>query len=62
MMVGPGLFTFTFAFFINPKMEWIVPGAPWYLGAFLLFVAAGMATRIPRVAADTEPAVLAPPE
>ena len=54
MMLGPGLFTFTFAFFIDPKREWTIPGAPWYLGAFLLFVAAAMSTRIPRVAAETE--------
>ena len=54
MMLGPGLFTFTFAFFIDQKREWTVPGAPWYLGAFLLFVAAAMSTRIPRVAAETE--------
>ena len=54
MMLGPGLFTFTFAFFIDPKTGWTVPGAPWYLGAFLLFVAAAMSTRIPRVAAETE--------
>jgi hypothetical protein len=39
-----------------------VPGAPWYLGAFLLFIAAAMSTRIPRVVAETEPAVVAPPE
>ena len=54
MMLGPGLFTFTFAFFIDQKREWTVPGAPWYLGAFLLFVAAAMSTRIPQVAAETE--------
>ena len=54
MMLGPGLFTFTFAFFIDPKREWTIPGAPWYLGAFLLFVAAAMSTRIPQVAAETE--------
>src|SRR5205814_6253375 len=44
--------SFTFAFFIDPKREWTVPGAPWYLGAFLLFVATAMSTRIPRVAAE----------
>jgi DHA1 family tetracycline resistance protein-like MFS transporter len=61
MMLGPGLFTFTFAFFIDPKTGWNVPGAPWYLGAFLLFIAAAMSTRIPRVAAETEPATVVPP-
>ena len=42
---GPGLFTFIFAFFIDRKYGWNIPGAPWYLGAVLLFVAMIMATR-----------------
>jgi len=46
---GPALFTFTFAFFIDPVRGWNLPGAPWYLGGFLLFVAMGLATRIPRL-------------
>ena len=54
MMLGPGLFTFTFAFFIDPQKGWNFPGAPWYLGAFLLFVAAAMSTRIPRVSVESE--------
>jgi MFS transporter, DHA1 family, tetracycline resistance protein len=58
MMLGPGLFTFTFAFFIDPKKSWNIPGAPWYLGAFLLFVAAAMSTRIPRAVAEREPAAM----
>ena len=29
--------------------RWNLPGAPWYLGAFLLFVAMLMATRIPKL-------------
>lgn len=62
MMLGPGLFTFTFAFFIDQEKGWNVPGAPWYLGAFLLFVAAAMSTRIPRVVAEAESAAVAPPE
>jgi DHA1 family tetracycline resistance protein-like MFS transporter len=62
MMLGPGLFTFTFAFFIDQGKGWNVPGAPWYLGAFLLFVAAAMSTRIPRVNAEAEPAAVVPPE
>ncbi|HEY2614280.1 MAG TPA: TCR/Tet family MFS transporter [Chthoniobacterales bacterium] len=49
-IIGPGLFTFTFAFFIDPKRGWNIPGAPWYLGAFLLFFAMIMSTRIPRLA------------
>lgn len=48
-IIGPALFTFTFAYFINPARGWNLPGAPWYLGAFLLFVAMSMATRIPKL-------------
>ena len=31
---GPSLFTFIFAYFIDQKLGWNIPGAPWYLGAF----------------------------
>src|SRR5256714_635046 len=48
-IIGPGLFTFTFAYFVEPANGWNLPGAPWYLGAFLLFVAMSMATRIPKL-------------
>jgi DHA1 family tetracycline resistance protein-like MFS transporter len=34
MLIGPGLFSVTFAFFIAPEHR--LPGAPWYLAAFLL--------------------------
>jgi DHA1 family tetracycline resistance protein-like MFS transporter len=50
-IIGPGLFTFTFAYFIEPAHRWNLPGAPWYLGAFLLLIAMSMATRIPKLAA-----------
>jgi DHA1 family tetracycline resistance protein-like MFS transporter len=52
-IIGPGLFTFTFAHFIEPAHGWNLPGAPWYLGAFLLFIAMSMATRIPKLAPAT---------
>src|SRR6266480_3012265 len=39
VLLGPGLFTFTFAYFIDPKSGWNFPAAPWFLGAALLFVA-----------------------
>ena len=48
-IIGPGLFTFTFAYFIDPAHGRNFPGAPWYLGAVLLFVAMSMATRIPKL-------------
>jgi DHA1 family tetracycline resistance protein-like MFS transporter len=60
-IIGPGLFTFTFAFFIEQKQGWNIPGAPWYLGGFLLFVAMALATRIPRLPAGTGLAAVAPP-
>lgn len=47
---GPSVFTFIFALFIDPKRGWNIPGMPWYLAAFLLFVAMLMATRIPKLA------------
>ena len=53
MMAGPTLFTFTFAFFVDPKRDWSFPGAPFYLGAALLFLAMTLATRIPK-RADNE--------
>jgi DHA1 family tetracycline resistance protein-like MFS transporter len=53
-IMGPGLFTFTFAYFIDQQKGWNFPAAPWYLGAFLLFVAMGLATRIPRLAPHSE--------
>ncbi|MFZ1219544.1 MAG: TCR/Tet family MFS transporter [Chthoniobacterales bacterium] len=58
-ILGPGLFTFTFAYFINEKNGWNLPGAPWHLGALLLFVAMIMATRIPRLTAQEEPTAAA---
>ena len=47
VIIGPGLFTFTFAYFIDRAHGWNMPGAPWYLGAALLFLAMLMSTRIP---------------
>ena len=48
VIIGPGLFTFTFAYFIDVKHGWNLPGAPWYLGAALLFFAMVMSFRIER--------------
>jgi DHA1 family tetracycline resistance protein-like MFS transporter len=60
-IIGPGLFTLTFAFFIDQRHGWNIPGAPWYLGGFLLFVAMALATRIPRLPAGTKPVAVVPP-
>ncbi len=67
VLFGPGLFTFTFAYFINPARRWHVPGAPWYLAGALLFLSMLLATRIarrpaiPRATAPHETDVV-PPE
>jgi DHA1 family tetracycline resistance protein-like MFS transporter len=60
-IIGPGVFTFTFAFFIDQKNGWNLPGAPWYLGGVLLFVAMALATRIPRLPAGTGSTAVTPP-
>lgn len=52
MLIGPGLFSLTFAFFIAPEHR--LPGAPWYLAAALLVVSLLIAWS---VAGDKAPAV-----
>ena len=59
-IIGPTLFTFTFAYFIEPARGWNAPGAPWYLGGFLLFVAMFMATRMPKLESQSIPPTAAP--
>jgi DHA1 family tetracycline resistance protein-like MFS transporter len=67
-IIGPVLFSQTFSFFIDPKHSFHIPGAPFYLGAALLFTAMLMATRIeqPTFAATSIPSTaipdVAPPE
>lgn len=51
VIVGPGSFTFTFAYFIDPARGWNIPGAPWFLGAGLLFVAMLMSMRVEKLPA-----------
>jgi DHA1 family tetracycline resistance protein-like MFS transporter len=43
MIVGPSIFSVTFAFFIAPGRRFHLPGAPWYLAALLLLVALALA-------------------
>jgi DHA1 family tetracycline resistance protein-like MFS transporter len=45
-LIGPGLFSWTFSWFINPKHSLQMPGAPYYLAAALLFTAMFLATRV----------------
>jgi DHA1 family tetracycline resistance protein-like MFS transporter len=45
-VIGPYLFSGTFAWFINPKHTLHLPGAPYFLAAALLFTAMLLATRV----------------
>ena len=45
-LIGPGLFSWTYAWFINPNRSVHVPGAPYFLGGALLFTAMLLSTRI----------------
>lgn len=45
-LIGPGLFSWTFAWFINPERSFHLPGAPYFLGAVLLASAMLLSTRI----------------
>ena len=64
-VIGPFLFSGIFAWFIDPKHSFHIPGAPYYLAAALLFTAMLLATRVeqPRFAyrrKPIEPDVAAP--
>jgi len=45
-IIGPFLFAQTFAWFIDPKRSFSIPGAPYYLAAAMLFTAMLLATRL----------------
>ena len=47
-LIGPGLFTYTFAYFIGAGRTWVLPGAPFFLGALLLAAALALAIRVTR--------------
>jgi len=49
-LIGPGLFTLTFAYFIRAGLDWHLPGAPFFLAALLLVMALGVAWRVTRIA------------
>jgi DHA1 family tetracycline resistance protein-like MFS transporter len=38
-LIGPGLFTLSFAHFIDKGRAWVLPGAPFYIAAVLLLLA-----------------------
>jgi DHA1 family tetracycline resistance protein-like MFS transporter len=41
MLIGPGLFSLTFAYFIAPEHH--LPGAPWYLASLLILISLAIA-------------------
>jgi DHA1 family tetracycline resistance protein-like MFS transporter len=45
-LIGPGLFSLTYGWFIDPRHSFHVPGAPYFLAAVLLFTAMLMSTQI----------------
>ena len=57
-LIGPGLFSWTYGWFIDPKRSVHIPGAPYFLAALLLITAMVMSTRIeqPRTVKPSPPA------
>lgn len=47
-LVGPGMFTLSFAAFIDPGRGWDVPGAPFLLASLLMVLGAFLAARMTR--------------
>ena len=45
-LIGPGLFTLTFASFIGANRDWRLPGAPFLLAALLMIIALILAWRV----------------
>src|SRR5205823_9200943 len=45
-LIGPGLFSWTYAWFIDPKRPFHLPGGPYFVAAAMLFTAMLMSTRI----------------
>ncbi len=44
-LIGPGIFTGTFAYFIGPRADWHLPGAPLLLASLMLLIGAVLAWR-----------------
>lgn len=49
-LVGPGIYSVTFAHFIGPHRGWTLPGAPFLLASLVLMVALMLAVRVTRTA------------
>ena len=59
-LIGPSLFTLTFAWFIRPDAPVVLPGAPFFLAALMLIaamaIAAGVLSTMTGAAAEATPA------
>lgn len=51
ILIGPGIFTLTFAYFIGAGADWQLPGAPFLLAALMLAAAATLSWRVTKGAA-----------
>jgi MFS family permease len=66
-VIGPFLFSGIFAWFIDPKRSFHIPGAPYYFAAALLFTAMLLALRVQQPEFDqlsdklVEPSEAVPP-
>jgi DHA1 family tetracycline resistance protein-like MFS transporter len=47
-LIGPGLFSMTFATFISKRADWHLPGAPFLLASLLTATAMVLAWRVTR--------------
>ena len=54
-VIGPMLFSGTYAFFINPTHSYQMPGAPYFLAAILLFAAMLLAMRLQETRISSAP-------
>ena len=62
-LLGPGLFSSVYGFFIDPNQSLHIPGAPYFLAGAMLFTAMLMSTRLEQTAAAaTSPPPAAPPD
>jgi DHA1 family tetracycline resistance protein-like MFS transporter len=52
-LIGPAIFTFSFAFAIRPGVRWHIPGMPFYLAAALVFISLLLALLVTRKARPT---------
>jgi DHA1 family tetracycline resistance protein-like MFS transporter len=59
-LIGPGLFSWTYGWFIDPRRPFHLPGAPYFLAAAMLFTAMLMSTRIAKTHGPA--AMPAPPQ